>query len=403
MNRRSFIKRSLTAAAGMGLVPSLFSRTAIAAGGNGKILVVLHLFGGNDAINTVIPYKQPEYYTYRPDIGIPRSELQNFIFSSNGVEMAFHPALKPLMDNFWNHGELAVVTSVGYPHHNRSHFYSTAVWNTADPDHANKEGWLGPFIDDQNDPFCATSLGSELPRALRGLHVSGLSLDSIREFGLRDDGWEEHLHSELLRQIRNTRRGAAEEVRRAMDHMLRSIEKVQRANDSAYDPATEFHNTSYGRRLRDVSRLIKYNFESQVYYAVVGGYDTHSDQGGVTGTQANNFTNFSEALSAFRTEMTAQGRWNDVVVLVFSEFGRRAKQNASGGTDHGRGGVTFVAGGAVNGGVYGGEPQLASEALDGGDLAVKTDFRRVYADAAGFIGANPAELVGPGFDPLGIV
>ena len=401
MNRRSFIKRSLATAAGMGLVPSLFSRTALAAGGNGKILVVIHLFGGNDAINTVIPYGQSEYASYRPDIAIPTANVLPLEVS--GMTLGLHPALQPLMDNFWTPGELAIITSVGYPHHNRSHFYSTAVWNTADPNNTNKEGWLGPFIDEQNDPFCATNLGSELPRALRGLHVSGLSLDNIREFDLRSSDWEEQLRSELLRQIHNTRSGTAEEVRRAMDHMLRSVDKVQGARNTAYDPATEFPNTSYGRRLRDVARLIKYDFESQVYYTVFGGYDTHSDQGGVTGTQATNFTNFSEALSAFRTEMTAQGRWNDVLILTFSEFGRRAKQNASGGTDHGRGGVTFVAGGAVNGGLYGGEPQLAEEALDDGDLAVKTDFRRVYADAAGFIGANPAELVGPGFDPLGLV
>jgi len=401
MNRRSFIKRSLAAAAGMGLVPSLFSRTALAAGGNGKILVVLHLFGGNDAINTVIPYGQSEYAAYRPDIGIPTANV--LPLGASGVTLGLHPALQPLMDNFWHNNELAIVTSVGYPHHNRSHFHSTAVWNTADPDHTNKEGWLGPFIDEKSDPFCATNLGSELPRALRGLHVSGLSLDSIREFDLRSSDWEEQLRSELLRQIHNTRSGTAEEVRRAMDHMLRSVDKVQQAGNSAYDPTTEFPNTSYGRRLRDIARLIKYDFDSQVYYAVFGGYDTHSNQGGATGTQANNFTAFSEALSAFRTEMSTQQRWDDVLVLAFSEFGRRAKQNASGGTDHGRGGVTFVAGGTVNGGVYGGEPQLAEEALDGGDLAVKTDFRRVYADAAGFIGANAAELVGPGFAPLGLV
>ena len=401
MKRRSFIKRSLATAAGMGLVPSLFSRTALAAGGNGKILVVIHLFGGNDAVNTVIPYGQPEYAAYRPDIGIPSADI--LPLGASGVTLGFHPALQPLLDNFWTPGDLAIVTSVGYPHHNRSHFYSTAVWNTADPDNTGKEGWLGPFIDEQNDPFCATNLGGELPRALRGLHVSGLSLDSIGEFDLRGSDWEEELRSELLRQIHNARRGTAEEVRRAMDHMLRSVDKVQQAGNSAYDPATTFPNTSYGRRLRDVARLIKYNFDSQVYYVAFGGYDTHSNQGGATGTQADNFTAFSEALSAFRTEMNDQGKWNDVVVLTFSEFGRRAKQNASGGTDHGRGGVTFVAGGAVNGGVYGGEPQLAEEALDGGDLAVKTDFRRVYADVAGFIDANAAELVGPGFDPLGIV
>lgn len=401
MNRRSFIKRSLAAAAGMGLVPSLFSRTAMAAGGNGKILVVMHLFGGNDAINTVIPYAQPEYAAYRPDIGIPTASV--LPLGASGVTLGLHPAMQPMMDNLWNHGELAIVTSVGYPHHNRSHFYSTAVWNTADPDQTNKEGWLGPFIDEQNDPFCATSFGGELPRALRGVHVSGLSIDSISGFGLNDSGWEEQLQSELQRQIHSVRHGTAEEVRRAIEHMLRSIDKVQGAGDAAYAPSTEFPNSHYGRRLADVSRLIKYNFESQVYYTAAGGYDSHSNQGGVEGSQANNLAALSEALAAFRQEMVVQGRWNDVMVLVFSEFGRRAVQNASGGTDHGKGGALFVAGGAVNGGVYGGEPQLAEEALDGGDLAVHTDFRSVYADAARHIGANPAELVGPGFDPIGVI
>jgi len=401
MNRRSFIKRSLAAAAGLGLVPSLFSRTALAAGGNGKILVVMHLFGGNDAINTVIPYGQSEYAAYRPDIAIPTNQI--LTLDAPGVTLGLHPSMRPLMDDFWNHGELAIVTSVGYPHHNRSHFYSTAVWNTADPNQTNKEGWLGPFIDEQNDPFCATNFGSELPRALRGVHVSGLSIDSIRGFGLSGGDWEEQLQSELQRQIRNVRNGTAEEVRRAMEHMLRSIDKVQGAGDAAYAPATTFPNTHYGRRLADIARLIKYDFDSQVYYTSAGGYDTHSNQGGVTGTQANNLSALSEALAAFRQEMIAQQKWNDVMVLIFSEFGRRAVQNASGGTDHGKGGALFVVGGSVNGGVYGGEPQLAPDALDDGDLAVHTDFRTVYAAAARHIGANPAELVGPGFNPINLI
>jgi len=401
MNRRSFIKRSLAAAAGLGLVPSLFSRTAMAAGGNGKILVIVHLFGGNDAINTVIPYGQPEYAAYRPDIAIPEDQI--LPLDASGVTLGFHPAMQPLMDDFWNNGELAIVTSVGYPNHNRSHFYSTAVWNTADPNQTNKEGWLGPYIDEQNDPFCATNFGSELPRALRGVHISGLSIDTISSFSLSSSDWEEQLRSELYRQIQTTRSGTAEDVRRAMEHMLRSIDEVQGASASDYDPVTDFPGTTYGRRFSDIARLIKYDFKSQVYYTVIGGYDTHSDQGGVTGTQANNLTALSEAMAAFREEMRAQGRWDDVMMLVFSEFGRRAVQNASAGTDHGKGGALFVAGGSVNGGVYGGEPQLAEGALDDGDLAIHTDFRTVYAAAAEHIGANPVELVGPGFDPLDVI
>jgi len=402
MNRRSFIKRSLATAAGLGLAPSFLSRRAQATGGNGKILVVIHLFGGNDAVNTVIPYGQSEYAAYRPDIAIPTGQILDL--AASGATLGLHPAMQPVMDDFWNNGELAIVTSIGYPNHNRSHFFSTAVWNTADPLDTSKEGWLGPFIDEQGTPFSATSLSSELPRALRGTRISGLSIDSIRSFGLNNNDWEEQIQSELLRQIRTTRSGTAEEVRQAMEHMLRSIDRVQGAADAAYAPTTEFpaHN-EYANRLADMARLIKYDFDSQVYYTAVGGYDTHSNQGGVEGTHAGNLKALSEALSAFRQEMLTQGRWNDVMVMVFSEFGRRAAQNASLGTDHGKGGVLFVAGGAVNGGVYGGEPQLAAEALDDGDLAVHTDFRRVYADAALHIGANPAELVGSAFEPLGTI
>ena len=402
MNRRKFIKRSLAAAAGLGLAPSFLGRQAKAASSSQKILVIIHLFGGNDAVNTVIPYGQPEYAAYRPEIAIPREQILDL--AAGGVTLGLHPALQPVMDDFWNNGELAIVTSVGYPNHNRSHFFSTAVWNTADPLNTSKEGWLGPFIDGQGTPFCATSLASELPRALRGEHISGLSIDSIRSFSLNSNDWEEQIQSELLRQIRIVRSGTAEKVRQAMEHMLRSIDRVQGASDPIYAPTTEFpdHN-EYAGRLADMARLIKYGFESQIYYTVVGGYDTHSDQGGVEGTHANNLKALSEALAAFRQEMIAQGKWNDVMVVIFSEFGRRAVQNASGGTDHGKGGALFVVGGSVNGGVYGGEPLLAAEALDDGDLAVRTDFRRVYADAALHIGANPAELVGSGFEPLNLI
>ncbi len=394
MNRRNFIKRSLFTVAATGLVPSLFSRTALAAGGNGKILVLYHLFGGNDAVNTLIPYAQSEYASFRPDIAIPSANVIT-LDSSLGL----HPALQPMMDNLWNNGQLALISQVGYPNHNRSHFVSTAIWNTGDPDRPNKTGWLGPYIDEQNDPFCATNFGSTLPRALRGVHTAGLSIESISGFGLGGSNWEGQLQTELLRQIQQGRHGTAEEVRKAMEHMLRSVERVREMGNVNVTPDL-FPNTSYGRRFADIARMIKGDFPSQVYYASSGGFDTHSDQGGATGNQANLLGQLAAALSAFRQEMIKQGRWNDVVVMVFSEFGRRVQQNASGGTDHGKGGVMFVTGGAVQGGVYGGVPALAEDQLDDGDLPVKVDFRSVYAAGAQFIGANPAELVGAEHTPL---
>ncbi len=405
MNRRSFIKRSLFTLAATGMVPSLFSRTALAAGGNGKILVIYHLFGGNDALNTLIPTDADTYATYtsyRPDIAIPKA---NIIDLGAGQNLGLHPAMRPMADDLWDDGQLALVSLVGYPNHNRSHFYSTAVWNTADPNHPNAYGWLGKFIDEKNDPFCATNFGPNLPRALRGVHTSGLSIESIGGFGLGTRGWEQKLQTELLRQIQYSRNGTAEEVRGAMEHMLRSVEKVRGAQDEAFAPSTNFPDNTYGKRFRDIARLIKYEFPSQVYYASTGGFDTHANQGDASNDSyhAGILGDLSSALVAFKREMIAQNRWNDVMVMIFSEFGRRVEQNASAGTDHGKGGVLFVTGGGVRGGIYGEKPVLDEEALDHGDLPVKVDFRSVYADGARFIGADPAELVGAEFSPIGLI
>ncbi len=404
MNRRSFIKRSLFTLAAAGAAPSLFGRTALAAGGNGKILVVYHLFGGNDVLNTLITTdadKRRLYESYRPDIFIPAADTIDL--KATGMSLGMHPSLKPLVDDLWNNGQLALVSQVGYPNHNRSHFLSTAIWNTGDPNRPSKSGWLGRFIDEQNDPYCATNLGNTLPRALRGVHATGLSIGSVARYGFGHGAWEKKLPEEVRRQIARQRSGTAEEVRRAMDHMLRSVKEVRGAMAKQYAPSTTFPLNRYGAQFADIARLIKYDFPSQVYYAAGGGYDTHGKQGGKTGRHADLLSQLAGALAAFRKEMIAQGKWNDVLVMIFSEFGRRVKQNASAGTDHGKGGLLFFAGGAVKGGIYGEEPELDESSFDHGDLPVKIDFRNAYAAAAGFIGANPADLVGSGFNPLPVI
>ena len=405
MNRRSFMKRSLAAAAGMGMAPSLFSRTALAAGGNEKILIIFQLFGGNDAVNTLIPTGQyNDYARLRPDIAIPSNDIIDLAVS--GMNLGMHPALRDVVDNFWSHGELALITQVGYPNHNRSHFFSTAVWNTADPDHPQKSGWLGRYVED-NDPFCATSLGRKFPRAIRGEHATGIHIGGIGAFNLNINRIDSGATAELERLLQQSRSGTAEGARLALKHMLDSVTEIQGARDSQYDPATSFptHKNKYGQIFEDIARLIKYditsrhNLPSQVYYASAAGYDTHASQGGKEGAQADLLERLAAALVSFRDEMIGQTRWDDVMIMIFSEFGRRVKQNASKGTDHGKGGLMLVAGGAVNGGIYGNEPNLDEDALDEGDLPVETDFRSVYAAGADFIGADYNDLV-PGFSPL---
>ncbi|GIW25625.1 DUF1501 domain-containing protein [Meiothermus sp.] len=389
MNRRDFIQKSLlTLALGQG-APSLLSKTALAAQSRDKILVVVNLFGGNDQLNTLVPYRNELYYRLRPNIAIKREEVLDL--GANGQKLGFHPELRPLMP-MWNNGELAIIPQVGYPNPNRSHFISTSIWHTADPTRRQETGWLGRWGDLQDDPFCDTFLGGATPQALMGERRSAPAISSIDAFSIR---LPRQFEEEFNKEARRARSGTAEEVRKAMLSLRGALDRIGQLREVRN--RAQYPDNAFGRSMGDIARMIAGNLGSSVYYTTLGGWDTHAGQ---PPRQAELLGYVAQATAAFRADMKAIGRDKDVMILVFSEFGRQVAENASFGTDHGEGGLMFVLGGGVKGGLFGSEPDL--EDLELNALKYQTDFRNVYAAALQWIAANPRQVLGADFSPMAL-
>ncbi|MCX7601815.1 MAG: DUF1501 domain-containing protein [Meiothermus sp.] len=390
MNRRDFIQKSLlTLALGQG-APSLLSKTALAAQSKDKILVVVNLFGGNDQLNTLVPYRNELYYRLRPNIALKREEVLDL--GASGQKLGFHPELRPLMP-MWNSGELAIIPQVGYPNPNRSHFISTSIWHTADPSRRLETGWLGRWGDLQDDPFCDTYLGGATPQAQMGQRRSAPAIQSIDTFSIR---LPRQFEEEFNKEARRARSGTAEEVRQAMLSLRGALDKIGRLREVRN--RAQYPENAFGRSMGDIARMIAGGLGSSVYYTTLGGWDTHAGQ---PPRQAELLGYVAQALAAFRADMKAIGRDKDVIILVFSEFGRQVAENASFGTDHGEGGLMFVLGGGVKGGLFGSEPDL--EDLELNALKYKTDFRNVYATALRWIAADPRQVLGGDFSPLALL
>lgn len=389
MHRRDFIKKSLlTLALGQG-APSLLSRTALAAQSQDKILVVVNLFGGNDQLNTLIPYRNDLYYRLRPNIAIAKDKVLDL--GANGQKLGLHPELRPLL-NMWNNGEVALLPQIGYPNPNRSHFISTSIWHTADPTHTQPEGWLGRWGDLQDDPFCDTFIGGATPQALQGDKRNAPAISSIEGFTIR---MPKPFENELNKQMEIKRNGAAEEVRLAMQNLRGALGKIGQLRNTKN--TVQYPDNAFGKSMADVARMIAGGLGSSVYYTTLGGWDTHAAQ---QPRQAELLGYLAQTLAAFRADLKAIGRDKDVLLMVFSEFGRQVAENASYGTDHGQGGLMWVLGGSVKGGLYGSEPDL--EDLELNALKYRTDFRNVYASSLEWIAANPKQVLGGDFKPLSL-
>ncbi|GEM89403.1 DUF1501 domain-containing protein [Oceanithermus desulfurans] len=375
MNRRRFVQRMLTTLAAGGAAPSLLTRTARAAKERDKVLVVVQLSGGNDALNTLVPFRDRAYRSVRPNLAVPAAKVLDL-----GRDLGLHPALRALLPQ-WEQGRLALIPAVGYPDASRSHFVSMAIWHSADPSRKSMQGWLGRWLDEQEDPFCAVNLGLSTPLALRGEARQGVALNGLEGFRLR---LPERALARFEQGLRQPRNGPAELARAAMERLLEDTRRVQGLR--GYEPAADYPRGSFGNALRDVVRMIAGGLDARVYYVALGGFDTHADQ---LGRQPGLLEQLAAGLSALSQDLKALGRENDVLILGFSEFGRRVEENASGGTDHGKAGLMFALGPGV-GGFKG--PGYNLDDLDDGDLRYQVDFRSVYAGAAAFIGARPEEL-----------
>lgn len=390
MDRRDFIKKSLLTLALGGAAPSLLSKSALAAQSKDKILVVVNLFGGNDQLNTLVPFKNDLYYRLRPNIAIKRESVLDL--GQNGQNLGLHPELRPLM-SMWDQGNLALIPQVGYPNPNRSHFISTSIWHTADPTRKEETGWLGRWGDLQDDPFCDTFIGGASPQAVTGHKRTAPAVSGVDSFTIR---MPKPFEEALEKEIAQPRLGPAEGIRQAMLSLRGALDKIGRIR--AYSNKAQYPDNPFGKAMADVARMIAGGLGSSVYYTTLGGWDTHAAQ---PPRQQELLSYLAQTLSAFRQDMKALGRDQDVMIMVFSEFGRQVAENASFGTDHGQGGLMLVMGGGVRGGLYGSEPDL--EDLELNALKYKTDFRNVYAASLRWIQADIQKVLGANFQPLGLI
>ncbi|MEQ1823669.1 MAG: DUF1501 domain-containing protein [Fimbriimonadaceae bacterium] len=405
VTRRDLMKGGAMIAVGL-VAPRWFSRIAeadilkVAQGGKATgdtVLVVCQLSGGNDGLNTLVPYANKRYYELRPVLGIPEDKVLKI---SNDI--GFHPGMKGFSELF-SEKKVAVIQNVGYPNANRSHFKSMDIWHSASPEQTMKYGWIGRHFDQQMgvgtlNPVVALGLSTDKPLALTAKNASipcFASLVDVQSMVGDPDA------EAMLRKIQG------------MDAMEGSATRVvQQANRSALDamsvlnkqlkeftPKQTYGNDAFGNGFKQISQLVATSPATRVVYLSNGGFDTHARQ---AESQEKLLTNLSNAVLAFQREMEAIGRADKVVVLVFSEFGRRTYENASGGTDHGAAGPMFLIGQNVKGGLYGKLPNLND--LEDGDLKFDIDFRQVYATALdNWIGGDSGMVLGKEFTKIGAI
>ena len=406
MQRRVFVRSGALALVTMGLSPSFLRRTAFALelpqSAPGKVLVCLFQRGAADALNMVVPHGDADYHRLRPGIGIARPTRA--AGASGAIDLdgfyGLHPSLrafKPLYDR----GLLAAIHAVGSPSATRSHFDAQDYLESGTPDQkGTRDGWLNRYLATCGtceagapSPFRAVAMTPQTPRILQG-PAPAVAMTSIDAFTVRNAGGV----AERLEALYRT--GSADLVHATGAETFDAVKRLREADPARYAPANgaEYPRSEFGQRLRQIAQLIRAGVGLEVAFADVGGWDTHVNQGGATGQLANRLGDFGASIAAFVTDLG--DRMEDVVILTMSEFGRMARQNGNGGTDHGHAGAMFAIGGAVRGGrVHGRWPGLAAEQLhEGRDLALTTDFRTVFSEvAARQLGATRLDALFPGF------
>ena len=403
--RRKFIQRTALVSLAP-CIPTFIPKSLGAAkpSSDDRILVVIQMDGGNDGLNTVIPFKDARYAEVRKELRIPEKEIHKL-----SDEIGLHPSMKTIAELF-KEGRMSVIQGVGYPNPNRSHFESMAIWQHARLDVTQHDsiGWLGRTTDtwypkNTNGPD-SVYVGSEsIPVALRGRRSEAMSLSEESDLLLNATVAEER---QPLRGLNESQKQLGAGPGKIADDL--SI-YVQRSLDSSFESARHFAETSrsastsevaypvseLARKLHLVSRLIQLDGGARIYYVSQPGYDTHSAQ---LYTHQRLLREFSQGLKAFLDDLKVAKLDQQVAVMAFSEFGRRVQENGSAGTDHGVAGPMFLAGGAVRNGIVGSHPSLTD--LDDGDLKTSIDFRQIYSSVlSDWLGVS-ADVIGTKSDGL---
>ena len=404
-NRRFFLRNGALAIAGTAVIPSFLVRSVMAeaATAPGRRLVVIFQRGAADGLNVVVPYREKNYYAMRPGIAIPETQVLDL----DGF-FGLHPSLaafKPLYDQ----GHLAVVHAAGSPDMSRSHFDAQDYMESGTPGvKSTEDGWLNRALQaedlrhrcagtcEQHTAFRALALGSQVPRTLAG-KVPAIALSNLNNFVVGARGPAPSVAANAFEAMYGD--SGDRIFHAAGDETFEAVKMLRDANPAQYKPAAgiEYPNNDFGNNMKQIAQLLKSNLGVEAAFTDVGGWDTHQNQGGVNGQLSDRLREFSTAIAAFWQDMGDAAE--NVTLVTMSEFGRTARQNGTGGTDHGHANAMFVLGGNVKGGkVYGRWPGLADHELnEGRDLAVTTDFRQVLGEAVSkTIGANNLDLVFPG-------
>ncbi len=407
-NRRFFLRNGALAIAGTTAIPSFLVRSVIAeaAAVPGRRLVVIFQRGAADGLNVVVPYREKNYYAMRPGIAIPENQVLDLDGS-----FGLHPSLaafKPLYDQ----GHLAVVHAAGSPDMSRSHFDAQDYMESGTPGvKATEDGWLNRALQSEDlnqalrhhqehTAFRALALGAQVPRTLAG-KIPAIALSNVNNFAVGAQNPNRNAAPTPAAAAFQAMYGDSGDsiFHSTGEETFEAVKMLRDANPAQYKPGpgVDYPNTEFGNNMKQIAQLLKANLGVEAAFTDVSGWDTHQNQGGVTGQLADRLRDFSSSIGAFWRDL---GDGAETVTLVtMSEFGRTARQNGTGGTDHGHANAMFVLGGHVKGGkVYGRWPGLANEQLnEGRDLTVTTDFRQVLGEAvAKTLGATNLELVFPG-------
>jgi uncharacterized protein (DUF1501 family) len=404
ISRRRFLQGATATVVTAAGLPRIVLGAGLEPGGawNGRTLVVLQLAGGNDGLNTVVPFKQPLYRKLRPSVALADNEILKL-----DDEVALHGGMAKLRAKL-DQGVVALVRGVGYPKPNRSHFESTAIWQTARLDPTREPtGWLGRVLDASNAsperPIHALGIGGGgLTPSLYAAKAPIPSLASLDAFSVQPDRRFPQdapaLKTAFSALYRDTPgAGPLAFIRHVGKTALDSSDALRTAVTS-YQSMVDYPRGGLGDQLKLIAQLLAADLGIRVFHLTLAGFDTHANQ---KGAHANLLTQVSDGLSALLDDVKGHGLEDRVAVMTYSEFGRRAEENGSSGTDHGAASVLFLAGARVAGGLYGPVPDLTK--LDGGDVGYSVDFRSVYASVLKqWLGLAPERLLGPTPAPLSL-
>lgn len=410
--RREFLRATSIVAVGAGMPRFLANAAAAAdpalalAGGRApikgfkddRILVVVQLGGGNDGLNTVIPFTDDAYYKARPKLGLKGGSLLRI-----NDQIALNARMKG-MKELADQGKMTLIEGVGYPNPSRSHFRSMEIWHAAvDSDRPARDGWVGSYLDNscsgEAEPVAAVAVGGERPDAFRGEKGLGVAFSDPNSFGWTEgQGDAKEGNFRILNAAARPENDTLDFLRKVTTNAVISSDRVREVA-RGYKGGVQYPGDQFGASLQTVAKMIAGGLPTRIYYVSLTGFDTHANQ---LNSHENLLQRFSDGVSAFQRDMVAQGNADRVLTMSFSEFGRRVAENASGGTDHGTAAPMFLIGDMVNAGVAGKRPSLTD--LDKGDLKYTTDFRGIYASVVDqWLGADSATILGRAFSQTDLI